>query len=300
MCVILIASTQRVKRDEMEDAAAIHNDGAGIAWLDPKGRGWRYFKGTSKNAYEKVAKLAAVVQLPYMLHYRMASSGGISPKLAQPFPVSDSLKGTAGFMASGIAHNGHWARGATMADTMSELDGKPWSDTRCIAAMMAHRHPKKWDKVIGKAAGKIVLMDKDGDMTLYGDFETEDGIARSNDWHRHNYTTKYRPDGWMGHATAASLYDESFFTGHYYDEETKMYVSWDNYNARRDEWDIEYSASGNDDDDAGTASDTPPAPALVAPVEEKQKSRKQRKRERRAARKTRRYWSARAGRMISY
>ena len=106
MCVILVATEKRVQRDEMSDAALIHADGAGIAWLDPKGRGWRYFKGTTKQAYEKVAKLAAVVQLPYMLHYRMASSGGVSPKLAQPFPVTDSLKGTAGFMTAGIAHNG--------------------------------------------------------------------------------------------------------------------------------------------------------------------------------------------------
>lgn len=218
MCVILVAETSRISKSEHKDAAAVHRDGIGIVWRDRHGKGWKYFKGTTQRAYEIAARLAQRVPLPYAMHYRMASSGGHSEKLAQPFPIADALKPTRGRMAQGIMHNGHWYKGDRLADAMHEIDGTPWSDTRICAAMLANRPKgKAWKKVISDVGGKIVLFKGDGTMMLYGTFVRDRirGISRSNEWHLEPWWEKgrdynpktdfYTPSGKYGSGYVSSL-----------------------------------------------------------------------------------------------
>ena len=118
-----------------------NDDGAGIAWREPaqKGAGvevvWK--KGLS---LVEVTQLCADLPLPYVVHFRVASCGGVRPSLTHPFPVhnltSPALEGrTKGYV---LFHNGDWKGWAEAAReavirTKTPIPVGRWSDSRAMA-----------------------------------------------------------------------------------------------------------------------------------------------------------------------
>lgn len=136
MCVILIAPKTRPTDAMIEACHACNDKGAGIAWRQGGRVHWK--KGFL--SIEEMQNLAATKPLPYVLHFRIPTVGGVRKDLAHPFPIDksipNSLEGsTKGFV---LFHNGHWGK---WRDTMLEAairsntkmtPGK-YSDSRAMA-----------------------------------------------------------------------------------------------------------------------------------------------------------------------
>ena len=87
-----------------------HNpDGAGFMYLD--GGKVQIVKGLmSYSAFQNaLAQVRDKVDSPFVFHFRIATHGGISPEMTQPFPLTSSgrqLRATRTTADTGIAHNG--------------------------------------------------------------------------------------------------------------------------------------------------------------------------------------------------
>ena len=148
MCVILLIDNDGNIRpsDEMiENAWERNPEGGGIAWRensqDGKGKEVVFHKDLS---LDEMKELNTKLPLPYIMHFRIASSGGVKAELTHPFPIHKNvplmLKGrTKGYV---LFHNGDWkgyetecreaARGSN-----TKIPGGFWSDTRAMAWLMS-------------------------------------------------------------------------------------------------------------------------------------------------------------------
>lgn len=136
MCVIMLVTKTRPTVEMVEKAWNYNDDGGGLAWRDKGEVVWK--KGIE--SVEEMQSLCASLPIPYVAHFRVASSGGIRPQLTHPFPIdhnsSLALSGrTKGFV---LFHNGDWkewhveARMAAIHSGVKVPHGR-WSDSRGIA-----------------------------------------------------------------------------------------------------------------------------------------------------------------------
>lgn len=135
MCVILLCQENRPSEEMIEKAYNRNSDGAGLAWREGDEVVWK--KGLN---VAQITDLAMTVPLPYVLHFRIASVGGVHPALTHPFPIEEeddlALEGrTRGHV---IFHNGHWGdwekvlfQTAMLAKVKLPRRGL-WSDTRAL------------------------------------------------------------------------------------------------------------------------------------------------------------------------
>jgi hypothetical protein len=137
MCVIMLASNTRPTEDMVKRGWDSNKDGAGIAWREKNQVVWE--KGIME--IDRVKELCASVPLPYVVHFRVASIGGVKPSLTHPFTVGPdvdlALKGrTEGAV---LFHNGHWgdwhskALDAAIHSNSRVPEGSDWSDSRAMA-----------------------------------------------------------------------------------------------------------------------------------------------------------------------
>ena len=168
MCVILIADNRRLTLSVLKQAHTANNQGAGIAWIEEGAVRWR--KGES---VETIADIASDVPMPYVVHFRIASVGGVRPALCHPFPVELRANGNAvaGKSKTVLFHNGHWASWqenllrAVTAGTM-KLPGGEWSDSRAMA-WLAARYGRETLELIPRTQ-RMALVSKSG-VKMYGD-----------------------------------------------------------------------------------------------------------------------------------
>ena len=80
MCVIMLFEDEYPKEEMLKSASALNKDGGGIAWIEEQNGNklvrWR--KGMDMTS-EKVMKLIKEenIQLPIVIHYRIATHGKI-------------------------------------------------------------------------------------------------------------------------------------------------------------------------------------------------------------------------------
>ncbi len=145
MCVIMLANRVRPTEEMIERAFDWNKDGAGIAWRGTGGENdptpyvyWK--KGLN---LEEVKDLCKHVPIPYVVHFRVASVGGVRKSLTHPFPVGPdatlALEGRT--TGSVLFHNGHWNPWADKAldaaiSTGSKIPAGDWSDSRAMAWMV--------------------------------------------------------------------------------------------------------------------------------------------------------------------
>jgi len=164
MCLLITAEGKRPSEELLRRAARANSDGAGIAWIEGELVRWE------KNVDPEVAiRLAARVPMPFLVHFRWATVGGVNTPLCHPFPVSRGVSTQAAGRARAVlAHNGHWHgwedhSGAIAARAGVRVPKGPWSDSRAIA-WVAHLVGEEALELIDE---KVAILDKDG-IRRYG------------------------------------------------------------------------------------------------------------------------------------
>ncbi len=136
MCVILVCEEMVPPTAVLEACEEQNPGGAGIAWREKDLICWE--KGVAMTTAD-ILKRMKVIKLPYVIHYRIASVGGICDELCHPFPYGAADTRSKGASKRGVVfHNGtlhSWKRDMKDAALYSNTpipDGR-WSDSRALA-----------------------------------------------------------------------------------------------------------------------------------------------------------------------
>jgi len=165
MCVIAISPVgEKVSREVFGRMWRSNSDGFGLMYRAHDGAGIVKGLMDEQEAWEVYSRLPEGV--PYILHFRLATHGGVRPELTHPFVVSEeSPLIQAGVVCEPVlAHNGVWSLHASKEHEV-QLKG-PVSDTRVLAAWLgklAEKRPIK--EVLEKhlyevaSAGRVVVVE---------------------------------------------------------------------------------------------------------------------------------------------
>jgi len=178
MCVIMAATTVRPPAEWYSAAAEANPHGAGIAWL--QGGEVHYAKGLDASGIER---MAATVRLPFIVHFRWATVGGVQPLLTHPFPIETaSPLATSGKARRVLMHNGHVGAWESMVVEARKrgfkAPGGQMSDSRAIAWLTAITGS---DRILDRTVGqRFATLDASVGLRLFGDWVTLDGVSLSN------------------------------------------------------------------------------------------------------------------------
>lgn len=195
MCVIAAkpAGVKMPTREQMEVMWFNNPDGAGIMYAKDgkvhidKG----YMKPSAFLAHvEALQRKVNLDEIPVVLHFRIASAGGIKPENCHPFPLTSSeqmIRRLHCVSDVGIAHNGtiHGYGNSLLSDTMQYimLQIYPLS----CAVPYFYRNRAALETIVNSTKGSwMVLLSCEGDLITIGDFFPEqDGIFYSNKTFHH-------------------------------------------------------------------------------------------------------------------
>lgn len=185
MCVIasIPAGAGRLSDDILATMWQRNPDGAGIMYA-ADGRVWGH-KGLMTLDALRAAVAAVPDGAPLVIHCRIATSGGISPEMTHPFPVSRRLRRLRALDWTadiGIAHNG----------IIAGFGGKEISDTadfaRSVACPLLHSDiaERAIEKTIAAATygSRLAIMYGDGHVIHTGDWVKDGGILFSNETYK--------------------------------------------------------------------------------------------------------------------
>lgn len=193
MCVILVCDKARPTYDLLTQCENDNPHGGGIAWRS--GGQIQFAKGLDA---KEILSISNKVELPFVIHFRIATAGGMSPEMCHPFPIGGSVK-MQGKAPGVLFHNGHWTDWedvflhAVVAGNGRRIPTGDISDTRALAIMVGW-YGQNLLKLIKHQ--KFVFFDHNT-LETYGywqDSKEYPGIAFSNlNWynykHYHGYTS---------------------------------------------------------------------------------------------------------------
>lgn len=126
--------------------------------------------------------------LPYVLHFRISTQGGINPECTHPFPLSPNmaeLKKTRTFSSFGIAHNGiisltscGYLKSVSYSDTMTFI-----TDYLTLIIKNKDYYKDSDKKMLIKRlidSSKLAIMDGGGHVELIGEWIEDNGVYYSN------------------------------------------------------------------------------------------------------------------------
>ncbi len=137
MCVIITSPGRdlRPTRRQLQLCEKANAHGSGIAFLE--GKRVRYEKNLT---VQQIHQQLASVEGPAIVHFRIASVGGVNAHLCHPFPITHNAElHQHGRARSVLFHNGTWSEWSRFRDHFSLRFPKrePVSDTRVAATMVA-------------------------------------------------------------------------------------------------------------------------------------------------------------------
>ena len=187
MCVIAICRERNLTRLEVEQMDAANPHGIGVAWASRKRAVVQFAKGLS---VAETLKLLPTLPKPYIVHFRFASVGSVTPALCHPFPIhpapSDAVRGAT--KEGVLFHNGTWGDWKNGFEAVKELgsiardashDG--WSDSRVMAALAAAYATHAVAEIVG-ATQRLAVLRPSGTIETYGAWTKHRGIEVSNLW----------------------------------------------------------------------------------------------------------------------
>jgi hypothetical protein len=184
MCVIIVAQKRLPTKEEIEKAWRRNSDGAGVAWINSKGK-VVWVKGLM--SLDEVMRLMGKVRLPSVWHFRSATHGGVCKELTHPFlispssPFSNPLKGKLKKGEALLFHNG--VEGQAIANLINilaiknkRLDTLIMSDSRAISIAIS----LVGEVVLSLHNSKFAIFRSDGTISLKGNFTEEDDLIVSS------------------------------------------------------------------------------------------------------------------------
>ena len=176
MCVIAVAIKSEIPLNILRACQSSNPHGGGCSWIE--GGLVRFQKDITASQMHQLLKDKP---LPHVVHFRIATAGGVQPSRCHPFVIkttkNDDLHGAA---KSVLYHNGHcsgWEFYASMAGVGYPPDA---SDSQVIARIVAHRGEACLQEFVKRGAGKFAVMHSNGEVKLYGGFVELDGAMFSN------------------------------------------------------------------------------------------------------------------------
>lgn len=137
--------------------------------------------------------------VPVVLHFRIATSGGISPDKCHPFPITDNidlLNHPHVLCKYGVAHNGIISKGKKdLSDTQEfiiNVLSKLYSGNILMSDAVNY--------LLHMSSSKFIIMDKNCNLSIAGTFNKKNEIYYSNYSHeKYKYKTyDYTKDSWGG------------------------------------------------------------------------------------------------------
>lgn len=187
MCIIIASPNGApISAVLLADAASSNRDGGGCAWLqDDK---IEYRKGLDAKGIAAVLKKDMPKNAAHIVHFRIATVGGVREELTHPFPIGpDACLDINGNCDKVLFHNGQfgdWKKLVIDAACASRVNipPGPWSDSRGMAFLCA---------VMGKhviglldSSSRYVVFDAtekaDRRMFLWGAWPEKDGLRFSH------------------------------------------------------------------------------------------------------------------------
>lgn len=192
MCQIAICRNRKPTKEEITKWYRHNQDGIGIAWYSGKKR-LNYLKG--KLQPDDVVKLVNELELPFVIHFRAATSGSRSAEMAHPFIIWSELNFPLKFTTqteSLLFHNGsislkvEWIyRFVSYVSKNTEKLLKyesHLSDTAKLAFILSYINQDKRIKFLESLShgDKFVVMTPT-DIIRIGHFTEKDGILLSSE-----------------------------------------------------------------------------------------------------------------------
>lgn len=148
MCVIMAIDGTRPTPEMIKKAWERNDDGGGLAYRETDGEGKVWVKWEKNLSLEQMETAINTLPMPFIAHFRTASSGGVRPELCHPFEVSlDTSRKLSGKTDGYVFfHNGDWQIWReVMLKAVLRL-GHPiphgkWSDSRAMAFLMSMYGP---------------------------------------------------------------------------------------------------------------------------------------------------------------
>lgn len=181
MCVIILCEKESgfPPLATLESAEKLNAHGGGIAWVE-NGK-VRYQKGI--NAKE-IFEITKQIQLPAIIHFRIASIGAVNKELCHPFQISEDASTDIEGTCDGVLfHNGTWSEWneymmKAVIQTGSKIQGQ-WSDSRAMA-WLTHKYDFEFLQLLD-SSNKIAVLTKDG-IRKFGRYVEVDKNLCSNDY----------------------------------------------------------------------------------------------------------------------
>jgi predicted glutamine amidotransferase len=171
MCIALATiGKNKPSLDILHACEEANPHGGGIAWRKGKRIHWK--KGINADEIHKIVQRESG---PFLIHFRIATVGGVSPELCHPFPVGGKASlAVEGSASAVVAHNGTWhnwkrtIEGAAHA-LKADLPVGVISDSRAMAWLVAH---------VG-----VTAFNSD-DCSRFAHFTAARGIKLFGHWHK--------------------------------------------------------------------------------------------------------------------
>lgn len=167
MCVILSCENELPSYELLAACEAANPDGSGLAWVENERVWWR--KGISAAEIHDWI-VTRNIQPPIVVHFRLATVGGLSAELCHPFPCTPQAEVYPyGYIDDGcvLFHNGHiteWHR--MLKQCGLSFDGGPISDSRAIAAICG-KFPGQVSRLLSNMHQKFATLSPRG-IELFG------------------------------------------------------------------------------------------------------------------------------------
>ncbi len=189
MCVILVCKDKKPTKDILKKCEQANKDGIGIAWIENNIS--HFEKGI---CFNRLIELVKSKPLPFVIHFRITSTGITSEPLCHPFITNElvDIPSLEGKNCNLLFHNGtkfQWYDGLfelAMAYKFKVNSLDNWNDTRYMA-IASHFIG---NGILEHFKEKLVYMNSKGDITIFNKqgFKDIDGILYSNDyWNYTNY-----------------------------------------------------------------------------------------------------------------
>lgn len=163
-----------------------NRDGAGFMYAK-KGKvhiekGFMHYEDFH-DAIEKLSKSNDMTKLPLVMHFRIATHGGVNPANTHPFPITDSIGVLSKLKSSctlGVAHNGiiDITPRKGISDTMEYIISQLAPLYAGVKDFYRNEHLMR---MIDNATGsRLAFLTSDGSIYTVGDFIEDNGIMYSN------------------------------------------------------------------------------------------------------------------------